>query len=65
MDKSEEQPKQGQKLTKEQITELAEVFLTLEKWQRELDFKRQKENQHSDRPHSPTEYHQQDSQILF
>lgn len=60
MDKSEEQPKQGQKLTREQITALAKVFIILEKWQRELDLKQQKENQHSNQPHSPTEYHQQD-----
>ncbi len=34
-------------LTQEQIEELAEIFLVLEKWQYELDFKQQEENQHS------------------
>jgi len=54
----------GGSMTKGQLMELAEVFLLLEKWQNELDLKQQKENQHLNQRHSPTELHRQDSQKL-
>ena len=52
------------RLEKCDLIALAEVFLILEKWQYELDLKRQKENPHSGQHHSPTECRQQDSQKL-
>ena len=61
MEKIEGQQKSDRELTAEQLKELAEVFLMLEKWQYELDYlKRHKGNQHLDQHHSPTGFHQQD-----
>ncbi len=59
-----EEIKSVENLAKQQIFELAEIFLMLEKWQHDLELKQQKDNLHSDQHRNPIECHQRDSQKL-